>query len=200
MAVPDIPPGPRELILDAATTLFGEKGYAGTTMRDIAGAVGILPGSLYAHIESKEALLLEVAETGFDRFLSLASEMADSDDPPDVRLRRAIVDHVSYVASSRERTLVVLHQWRYLTGQNYERIIEKRRRYERSFARLVKEGVDAGLFNHDLDQRVVVFTILGALNWVPEWFSPRGRSSSQEVGSRLADSLLFGILAKSEEP
>jgi TetR/AcrR family transcriptional regulator, cholesterol catabolism regulator len=199
MAAPEIRPGPRELILDAATRLFGEKGYAGTTMRDIAGAVGILPGSLYAHIESKEALLLEIAEVGFDQFLTLAREVAQSDDPPDVRLRRAIVEHVTYVAGSRERTLVVLHQWRYLTGANYERIVEKRQRYERSFAGLVKEGVEAHLFNPELDQRVVVFTILGALNWVPEWFSPRGRASPQEVGRRLADSLLFGIVAKPEE-
>ncbi|MDN5856301.1 MAG: TetR/AcrR family transcriptional regulator, partial [Actinomycetia bacterium] len=58
----------REAIFAAATRLFGERGYSGTTMRDIAKAVGILPGSLYAHIESKEAVLVEIIEGGVDRF------------------------------------------------------------------------------------------------------------------------------------
>ena len=54
--------GTRGSILEEATRLFGAQGYTGTTMRDIAAAVGVLPGSLYAHIDGKETLLLEIVE------------------------------------------------------------------------------------------------------------------------------------------
>ena len=62
--------GPREAIRDAAMHLFGKQGYTGTSMRDIANAVGVLPGSLYAHIESKEALLVDIVADGIGRFIS----------------------------------------------------------------------------------------------------------------------------------
>jgi AcrR family transcriptional regulator len=191
---------PRASILDVATRLFGEKGYNGTTMRDIASALGLLPGSLYAHIDSKETLLLDIVEAGFDRFLALASEIANASDPADVRLRRAIVEHVKAVSDSRERVMVVLHQWRYLTGASYDRVVEKRRIYQQSYERLLQDGIDAGIFSSGLDRHVAVFAILGALNWVPEWFSPDGPASAEEVGERLADSLILGLLAAEREP
>jgi AcrR family transcriptional regulator len=186
---------PREHILEVATHLFGEKGYTGTTMRDIASAVGVLPGSLYAHIDGKETLLTEIVDAGFDHFLATAAEIASTSAPADERLRRAIKEHVKAVADSRERTMVVLHQWRFLTGANYDAVIEKRRDYQESFERIVDDGVESGIFRPDLDRHVAVFAILGALNWVPEWFSPEGPVGAEEVGERLADTLLQGCMS-----
>src|SRR4051812_40615760 len=97
---------PREFILEAATQLFSEKGYAGTTMRDIARAVGVLPGSLYAHIDSKETLLLEIVESGIDRFLTIA-EGLDPAHRSVERLRSAVRMHLAVVAENPQRTLVV---------------------------------------------------------------------------------------------
>jgi AcrR family transcriptional regulator len=193
------PDSPRDSILDAATRLFGEKGYDGTTMRDIARALGMRPGSLYVHIDSKETLLAEIVDAGFDPFLALASEIANSSDAPDVRLRRAIVEHVKGIGDNRERVMVVLHHWRFLSGPSYDRVVENRRVYEETFRRIVDDGVEAGIFNGSLDRHVAVLTILGALNWVPEWLSPDGPASVQEVGERLADTLLAGLAPASSD-
>jgi len=186
---------PREYILEAATRLFSEKGYAGTTMRDIAKAVGVLPGSLYAHIDGKESLLLEIVETGIDRFLA-AGDVLDGATPAD-RMRSAIKAHVAVVAENPERTLVVFHQWRFLSGPNRARIVDKRRRYETIFTALMEEGVEAGTFSTQLDTRIAVLGILGALNWTPEWYSPDGPVPSETIGERLADTVLWGLLRSS---
>lgn len=182
----------REAIFGAATRLFGENGYAATTMRDIAREVGILPGSLYAHIESKEALLLEIIEGGVDRFNAAIDEI---DAPPEPALREAIRRHLAIVAENPERTLIVFHQWRFLDEPNRGRLLDKRRHYEQFFVNTVKAGINDGTFRASLDAKTAVLGILGALNWTPEWLHPNGRATPDEIAQRLADGLLGGVLS-----
>src|SRR5260370_41889060 len=85
-------------------------------MRDIAEAVGVLPGSLYAHIESKETLLLEIVSDGIAQFLAIEQSLEASVDSPEARLRKAIRAHVDVVAEDPQRSLVVFHQWRVPVG------------------------------------------------------------------------------------
>jgi TetR/AcrR family transcriptional regulator, cholesterol catabolism regulator len=187
------PTGPRAAILEAAITLFGKRGYAGTTMRDIAKEVGVLPGSLYAHIASKETLLDEIVELGIESFLAIESLLPASA-PVVERLRIAVMGHVKVAAEHPGRSLVVFHQWRFLTEPNLTRALNKRRRYQQLFVRLIDEGIAAGSFAPGLDSKIAVFTILGALNWVPEWYSPRGHNNPGEIANKLADNLLNGLL------
>lgn len=186
---------PRDSILEVATGLFSESGYAGTTIRDIAKAVGVLPGSLYAHIDNKETLLFEIAEAGIDRFLA-ATEAIERSIEPAERMRLAIKAHLAVVAENPQRTLVVFHQWRYLTGPNRARIVDKRQRYEDFYRALMRDGMASGDFGARLDPKIAVLSLLGALNWTAEWFKPDGPADAEEIGDRLADTLLWGILRK----
>jgi AcrR family transcriptional regulator len=185
----------REAILAVATSLFGERGYAGTTMRDIARGAGTLAGTLYVHIDNKEALLFEIVQGGIEEFHALALPLARSQDPADVRFRRVVKGHVQIVAANPSRTLVVFHQWRYLRGEKLARVIEQRRRYEDAISAIVRDGIADGTFAADLDERTAVLSTLGALNWTPEWYSSDGPADAEELGERVADSLLRGILA-----
>jgi hypothetical protein len=194
-AVIDPATGPREAILDAAMHLFGKQGYTGTSMRDIAGAVGVLPGSLYAHIASKEALLVDIVEDGINRFLAAVQPHATSEASATDKLHAMIIAHVVVVADNPERSLVVFHQWRFLGDGSIQAAIGKRRDYEQSFIGVIEEGVKAGLFRADLNLRIAVLTILGALNWSPEWLSPDGKLSPEAVGGLIADTLLTGVRA-----
>jgi AcrR family transcriptional regulator len=184
---------PREAIIDVAVRLFGEKGYNATTMRDIAQAVGILPGSLYAHIDSKETLLIEIVETGIERFLAIDRLLAASGESAETRMRTAICEHVKIVAENPERTLVVFHQWRFLSGPNRARAIAMRRRYAKAFMKIVSDGMASGDFNPELDPRITVFAILGAANWTPEWYSASGPDSAELIGRKMADVLILGL-------
>ena len=113
---------PREAILEAAISLFGKRGYAGTTMRDIAKEVGVLPGSLYAHISSKETLLDEIVELGIESFLAIEAQVPASGSVIE-RLRVAVKAHVRVAAEHPGRSLVVFHQWRFLTEPQAQRLV-----------------------------------------------------------------------------
>jgi TetR/AcrR family transcriptional regulator, cholesterol catabolism regulator len=186
---------PRAAILEAAIALFGRRGYAGTTMRDIAKEVGVLPGSLYAHIDSKETLLDEIVELGIESFLAIEAQLPEAGPVVD-RLRAAIMAHVKVAAEHPGRSQVVFHQWRFLTEPNLTRALNKRRRYQQIFVKLIDEGIADGTFAPGLDSKIAVFTILGALNWVPEWYSARGHFNPSEIATKLADILLQGMLPK----
>lgn len=186
--------GPRAAITNVSIQLFGKQGYTGTSMRDIATAVGLLPGSLYAHIESKEALLLGIVADGIARFIDAVEPFVASPGSPVARLRKMIAAHMEVVADNPERSQVVFHQWRFLGNDNLPEAIERRRHYEALYVNAIAEGVAAGEFKPDLNHRIVVLTILGALNWSAEWFSPDGRLSAAQVGELMAESLLTGIL------
>ncbi len=180
-------------IYKAAIELFGENGYTATSMRDIAKKVGILPGSLYAHIDSKEALLLEIVESGIKRFLSIESNIAASLEPPEARMRSAIKAHMTAISENLKKYSVVFQQWRYLSGENRTRAVEMRRQYAQSFTNILTQGIESGDFRADLDMRVTVFSILGALNWTIEWYSATGTMTAEEVGDKMADTLLQGL-------
>jgi TetR/AcrR family transcriptional regulator, cholesterol catabolism regulator len=185
--------GTREVIADVAVRLFGEHGYTGTTMRDIAEAVGVLPGSLYAHIDSKETLLLDIVKEGIARFLAIEQSLQGSTESPELRLRKAIRAHVDVVAEDPQRSLVVFHQWRFLSEPNRASAVAMRRRYANAYVKIVEDGKAAGVFSPRLDTHIAVFGVLGALNWIPEWYSDKGSSSPEEIADRMAESLIFGL-------
>lgn len=183
----------REAILDAAVSLFSERGYTGTTMRDIAQKVGVLPGSLYAHIKSKEEMLAEIVTSGITEFLEIQDNIEASEAAPEERLREAIRLHIKVVARNPERTLVVFHQWRFLGEPHRSSAVKMRRRYGKMFADILSRQTCFQGNRKDPQIRIQCFTILGALNWTPEWYSPDGPYSPDELGTRMADSLIEGL-------
>ncbi len=105
-----------------------------------------------------------------------------------------IVAHVVVVADNPERSLVVFHQWRFLGEASMQAAIGKRRDYEQAYIGVIEAGMKEGVFRADLNLRIAVLTLLGALNWSAEWLSPDGRLSPEEVGGLMADTLLAGVL------
>lgn len=185
----------RESIFAAAIQLFGERGYHGASMRDIAKAVGILPGSLYAHIDSKEVLLLEIIESAVDRF-NVAAERVDRKNlAAPSALREMIRAHLEIVSDNPELSRIVFHQWRCLSDENRALLLDKRARYSDFYRKVIETGIADGTLQESSNPKVAVLTILGALNWAPEWFSPDGRASARQVADQIADGLLNGLVA-----
>ncbi len=182
----------RDLILRAARTLFKEKGYHATTVRDIAEMSGVLSGSLYAHIRTKEDLLFEITDEIADCFLSRLEEIVLSEASAVEKFRRALHAHIQVVADNLDAASVFSHEWRALSDERRAVIQAKRDRYENLWASILAEGVQEGSFHSDHLRFARVVT-LSVANWLYQWFRPDGELTAAEVADELATVLLRGL-------
>lgn len=182
-----------DMIKQAAIRLFSERGYPVIGMRDLSEAVGILPGSLYSHIRSKENLLLDIVTSGVQNFTEEIAPIVEGEGPADQRLREAIRAHMRVLAVTLDQTRVTFHQWHYLTNGNLERMIAVRRDYEDLFSRLVAEGIEDGTLLGTSRPKVATLSIIGVLGSATEWFSPTGSASADEIGDAMADVVILGL-------
>jgi AcrR family transcriptional regulator len=173
-----------------AARLFAEKGYHGTSIGDLAAAMGVQKGSLYAHIDSKADLLWEVASEGAIAFHA-ALDAVPEDAPPVERIRLALRAHLRVVAEQLDVATVFVREWRYLEGERREAFVAERRRYEERFRALFREGRELGVLRSDLDDAAATLLALSAANWAYTWLRPRGDTDA--LADRFLDLLLDGI-------
>jgi AcrR family transcriptional regulator len=158
----------RNELLRQAARLFAEKGYHGTSIGDLAEAMGVQKGSLYAHIESKADLLWEVAREGAAAFHA-ALDGVPEELPATEKIRLALRAHLRVVAEQLDVATVFVREWRYLTGDRREEFIAERRRYEERFRALFREGRELGELRTDLDDATATLLALSAANWAYTW-------------------------------
>src|SRR3954466_1691624 len=171
----------RNELTRAAARLFAEKGYHGTSIGDLAEAMGVQKGSLYAHIESKADLLWEIARDGATAFHS-ALDGVDEALPATEKIRLALRGHLRVVAEQLDVATVFVREWRYLEGDRRDEILAERRRYEDRVRALFAEGRELGELRTDLDDATAALLTLSAANWAYTWLQP-GRDTNE-----LADS------------
>ena len=185
----------RDEVVRTAARLFSERGYHGTSMQDLGEALGVLRGSLYAHIGSKEELLFEVVDQGAERFLERAAEAVSSDAGAAARLRALLVGHIETAIEHIDAATVFLNEWRYLSQERRATVQAKRDRYESIVRATIEQGVASGEFRADLDIPLAARLVLSAGNWTYSWFRPEGPLSAREVGESFADLLVEGMKA-----
>jgi AcrR family transcriptional regulator len=182
-----------EQIEQEAVRLFSEKTYPAVGMRDISDAVGLLPGSLYVHIKSKEELLLNIVERGIHNYLSVLTPIMQSAEPAPERLHKAILTYMGVLDSSLAQTKVAIFQWRYLTEPSREHIIELRDQFQQLFVNLIEDGIASGEFTALRHPRIVAIGLIGLLNSTMHWYSPTGPVSAAEIGEQLTEMVLGGL-------
>ena len=154
-----------------AAKLFAERGYHGTSIGDLAAAMGVQKGSLYAHIASKQDLLYETMRDGADAFHGSLDAIPD-DLPPTEKIRHALRAHLRVVSQQLDVATVFVREWRYLEGDRRDEILGERRRYEERFRALFREGRELGGLRTDLDESSAALLALSALNWAYTWLTP----------------------------
>jgi AcrR family transcriptional regulator len=179
----------------AAARLFSERGYHGTSMQDLAEALGLQRGSLYAHIGSKQELLFGVVDQGADRFLERGREALGLRAPASTRLRALLSAHVETAIEHLDSATVFLNEWRYLDPELREVIGAKRDRYEEMVRSIIRDGMVSGEFRTDADVAFAARLVLSAGNWTYTWFRPEGELGPTEIGQRFTELLIRGLEA-----
>ena len=182
----------REQIYQAAGALFRRRGYTATSIRDIARELDLQGGSLYAHIASKEEVLLALVSAAADRFFAAAGHAARAATAPDDHLRALIRGHVGVVAGSIEQATVFLFDWKHLSAPHREAIGARRDEYERLFRDAIAAGIASGDFA-PADPKLAATMILSALNGLALWYHRDGPLRADELADRYADLLLGGV-------
>jgi AcrR family transcriptional regulator len=182
--------GRRREVTREAVRLFAQKGYHGTSIGDIAEALGVQKGTLYSHIDSKEELLDETLSEGAAAFHAALDEIPD-DAAPVEKVRLALRGHLRVVGEQLDVATVFVQEWRYLEGERREAFVAERRRYEERIRELLREGRDLGELRSDLDVGSAALLLLSAANWAYTWLQP-GRDTD-ELADRFFALLVDGM-------
>jgi AcrR family transcriptional regulator len=173
-----------------AARLFAERGYHGTSIGQLAEAMGVQKGSLYAHIASKQDLLYETMRDGAAAFHA-GLDAIDERLPATEKIRLALRAHLRVVAEQLEVATVFVREWRYLEGDRRAEIVAERRRYEERFRALFREGRELSELRTDLDETTAALLALSAANWAYTWLQP-GRDTD-EIADRFHALLVDGM-------
>ena len=188
----------RREIEDAASSLFREHGYSGTSIRDIARALDIQGASLYSHVDSKQDVLWSIVEGTATRFESaadaaIANAALIANGGPSARLSGLVHAHVGVVTDDVGRASVFVHEWRSLGSERRSEIARRRDAYEARFRTIIEDGVEAGTFG-PTDSAVTTAFILTALNGLVAWYRPDGRIDPAALADSYADLVLRAVM------
>lgn len=185
----------RERILSAAARLFREKGFDGTTIRQIAEASGLLPGSLHYRYRAKEDILVDMMRVAIERTITRITEATADIQEPLVRIQTALQAHTEMLLSGDDMVYVLLFEWRSLRGNARQEIIGERDRYEKYWDSMLSSIKEQGYIRADIDEHLFRLIGLGAINWMATWYRKDGKYSLDEIGNTLWSIISKGILA-----
>ena len=180
-------------LIEVATQVFYDKGYDGASLQDIADRLGMLKGSLYYYIQSKEDLLFDVISSVHKDGLAVVRARAEVDGSPLHRLRSVIVGHVEHTCRNLVPTAVFLHELAALPLERREEVLGSEHAYQGVFRDLIEQAQKAGDVRSDLDPRLATLSVLGSTNWVYRWFRPGGAFTPEQIGAELAELTIRGI-------
>jgi len=169
-----------DAIRQAAIALIAERGYEAMTLRELAGRVGLQPGSLYRYFPSKNRMLVELMVEHLEFLLGgWQHEQPDTADPRE-RLRAFVDFHIRSHTLRRREVFVANMELRSLAPPDRRRVVALRRRYEDGLTDILRAGVDGGVF-HVPDPRIATFAVLAMLTGVGTWFNETGRVGKREL-------------------
>lgn len=185
----------KDQIIQVASKLFSKRGYASTSVRDIAEMMEMEAASLYNHISSKEELLHDICFQMADRFINAIDEVNDIYFNGEQKLRMAVKNHVKILTDNLDEAQVFLWEWRHLNEENTSVFISLRDQYESGIQNIIQTGMDENVFQ-EIDKKFAALNILSSMNWIVEWYKPEGKMKPDELADKLTDFVLTGLIKK----
>src|SRR5699024_10461436 len=169
----------KEEIIQAAVSVFMEKGYTGTTMEDVAANLLMTKGSVYYYFKDKQELLYQSQKMLLEKSIENIEANKQAQDLPVIeRLRKSMIVHIEYLISERSGFKTMVDPERYFSETQIEKIIKLRNNYEKNIDQLITEGMESNIIE-SLDIKVVRNIILGVMNWVIQWNTSKDEKDEQ---------------------
>lgn len=183
-----------EFILRTSARIFAEKGYHSTSMRDISRATKVSLAGLYYYCKSKEELLFLIQDNCFGHVLErLEQRLRETTDAVE-KLRLVIENHLSFFAANMAEMKVLSHEAESLAGEMHERVSGKKQQYTRLVRRILSETQTQLDERQKLDLTASTYALFGMMNWIYNWYDPRGKLSVNELVDNITRLFLNGFL------
>ncbi|MGN6305242.1 MAG: TetR/AcrR family transcriptional regulator [Mesorhizobium sp.] len=182
----------RTRILAAAADLFYENGYENTTLDAVAERLGVSKPFIYAHFSSKSELLADICSQGIAASLAAQNKALATETTPAGKLGALGRGFVTAVLESQIYIAIFSREEKNLLPEDFERINEMRREFDRKLTALLRQGVEQGEFTL-ADPRITAMAIGGMVSWASVWYRKDGRLSIPQVADELTD-IIFSIV------
>ena len=186
-----------ELILRTSARIFAEKSYHSTSMRDISRATGVSLAGLYHYCKSKEELLFLIQDHCFGRVLERVEERIRGVGDPFEKLRIFIDNHLSFFAANMAEMKVLSHEAESLAGDLHAKVSTRKEKYAKLARRILRDIQESQPAKARIDLTVATYALFGMMNWIYNWYDPRGKLSVSELIDNVARLFLNGFVAGS---
>ena len=183
----------RQAIIDAAARVFYEKGYDAASTQDIADAVGILKGSLYYYVDSKEEFLFEVIREAHQLVMPLLEGVRVSDASAPEKLRMLISAHMNYYVANRIKATVYFREYTVLSEERRTEIESVGHHYRDFVTQVLKQGQKEGTLRLGVPPAVAAIALIEVLNSISRWYDPSGKVKPAAIINHYVTMLVDGL-------
>ncbi len=188
----------KTIIFKEAARLFREKGYHGSTLRELAKRAGVKGGSIYHHYSSKQEILYIIMDYTMTNLIHKVKQEIEGETSPLDKLRKAIKFHVEYHTVDRDETFVADAELRSLEDQNYKKIVKMRDEYEKIYRDILQEAINKGEIKVE-SFGLASKALLQMCTGISYWYKPNGKQTICEIADRYVDLFLWGVCGKPQE-
>ncbi len=185
-------PTRKDEILTQAAHLFRIKGYAATSMRDLASTVGMEAASLYNHMSSKQHLLETICKNVAEKHASNLTKLTSISGLAMERIEWLLREHIRVNLTIPEMAAVAEDEWNHLDEDYKVKFLDLRKVYENTLKGLLEEGKAEGSVK-EFDSEVLLYTLLSSLQWLHHWYRQKRPISAAEVEKEMIEMILTGI-------
>ena len=183
-------------ILEAAIHIFAEKGYVGASLQEVADAVGLMKGSLYHYITSKESLLYRMFQEAHEQANLIISTVDGQKLDPENHLREFVRSLAVFYVVNQERASIYFREHRHLTGADRETVKEQQREFRAYVRKLIEDVHKAGLTRPDLDIRIATYFLLTAVNGIHIFLQVQDGAKAAKTADEISDLVCAAILTR----
>lgn len=185
----------RENILKEAAVLFKNKGYSGTSMRELAQHMGVEAAGLYNHIQNKAEILQEICFSVAREFNSNIEELELRSCTCMEKLETLLKGHIRVIIQMQDQVAVANSEWKSLDLKSQTEYKRLRNLYELKIREIVEEGIEDGEFKN-INSSIVMYTLLSSIRWIELWYKEERGISEAELQNSVLSILMNGLNAR----